>query len=128
MGIIDSYFEQKLVKLPCDDAVKAYVQSVFKQFAVSSTSDLSGESIVLLHIVAKRKMDFSMFQSIGDFSLWSSVFRPRAFDEHEVVYKTIASDSYRMCHMMLNKQWPLFEMLADDFPRIARISRKIVID
>lgn len=95
----------------------AYIKGVFNEFIYKKEKDLSKDSITLKYIEAKNNLSFKDFQNIGDWILFSKIILPQSIISEEY-YDTIARCSYYKCYLILNKQWILFEELADKFPEL----------
>lgn len=102
---------------------RAYISGVLDQFLKQSTNDYSKESITLIYARAKQEYNFNMFQSLGDWLFFTKVFYPehlnRASQEY---YNSIAQISYYRCYLIINRQWKLFEEMADRFNYLTEIT------
>lgn len=125
--LLDTFLHEKLIELPYQDELKAYIISVCKQHMFVE-NDLSNQSMTLMFIDACQRNEFSTFQSIADWSFWIAVFKHEFFKKHSIVYNELARASYMQCHFILKKKWPIFEQLATDFPKITGQTRtKLVL-
>ncbi len=118
---LDRWFADSLRDVPCRDDTRAYVVGVLTGFC-GSAGDMSRESVVLAYADARRRGDFATFQRIGDWVLWIDAVHPSSIEDHLQVVESIGRMSYYACNHLV-KQWPLYEELADDLPRIARVVR-----
>lgn len=121
------WFEERLGDLPQSLETKAYVVSVFTRFVGTSVDDMSDESVVLAFMRAQETADFGGFQRIGDWVLWVETFMPDAVKDKRQVVETFGRLAYARCFRLLKKQWPLYEELADDLPRLTRLARRSLL-
>lgn len=112
-SIID-LFEPLLNDLNCQRDTKSYIVGIFGKFKTPDF-DLSQHSVTLLFAQAREKQNFCVFQNIGDYLLFTSVFPGHLKAANKDYYDTIARLSYYSCYRLINKQWPLYEELADEF-------------
>lgn len=112
---ITDFFDEILSDLQCHRDTKAYIVSIYGKYK-SADFDLSKDSISLLFAQARNKHDFLSYQNLGDWIFFSNtmVSRHLKFASKDY-YDTIARLSYYSCYKIINKQWKLFEELADDF-------------
>lgn len=122
---LNKFFTDELDELNCKEDVKAYIVSIFDKFKRAS-DDLSTESITILYSQAKYNQDFQAFQRIGDYIFFSNAFAPESFIVSEDYYFSIGRLSYYSCYKLINKQWILFEQLADDFVPLSTQARSII--
>lgn len=109
------FIDPKLKKLECHDDTRAYIGSIFKRYT-SAEFDFSQKSIVLLYATAREKQEFSTFQNIGDWLFFSTTLYPSSLtDASKDLYNTIARASYYRCYTLINRQWRLFEELAETY-------------
>lgn len=118
------WFEERLGDLPQSLETKAYVVSVFTRFVVTTADDMSDESVVLSFKRAQETADFGKFQRIGDWVLWVETFMPDAVKNKHQVVETFGRLAYSACFRLLKRQWPLYEELADELPRLTYLARK----
>ena len=86
---------------------KSYIANVLSQHSLNDCS------LVLKFCDAKASGKFHLFQEIGDYVLFvNSLFAT----QHRDVHLTLARLSYYSCYRILQKQWPLYEELADQLP------------
>ncbi len=78
---------------------------------------MSDESIVLAFAEARSTGEFLKFQRIGDYVLWGLSFAPQSFEVPEVAVD-LGRLSYYTCWRLTDKQWVVYEELADDLPRL----------
>jgi len=112
---IENYFNETLQTLPCENATKAYIVSIYTKYR-SAEHDLSKDSLTLLFAQAKEKQDFMSFQNIGDWIFFANTIAPdHLVNASSDYYHTLARISYYSCYRIIHKQWKLFEELSDNF-------------
>ena len=112
---ISNFFDELLIDLECQQDTKAYIVSIYGKYK-SAEFDLSKDSVTLLFAQARRKQDFLAYQNLGDWIFFVKTIAPQhlKFASKEY-YDTVARLSYYSCYKLINRQWKLFEELADDF-------------
>ena len=112
---ITSFFEEVLQDVKCQQDTKAYIVSIYGKYK-SAEFALSQDSITLLFAQGRNKQDFLTYQNLGDWIFFANTMAPehlrRASKDY---YDTIARVSYYSCYKLINRQWKLFEELADNF-------------
>jgi len=105
----------EMIKLPtCEKKTKAYIISIFSD--INNNKDLSKDSITLLYNKALESYSFSIFQNIGDWLFFTKSMFPKSLKNASIeYYNAIASSSYYKCYIIMNRQWLIFEELADQF-------------
>lgn|SRR5574337_163806 len=112
---ISSFFDELLSDLQCQNDTKAYIVSIYGKYKTAEF-DLSKDSITLLFAQARNKQDFLTYQNLGDWIFFANTIAPRHLQfASKDYYDTVARLSYYSCYKLINKQWKLFEELADDF-------------
>ncbi len=112
---IGSFFDELLIDLECQNDTKAYIVSIYEKF-VTTEFDLSKDSVTLRFAQARSKQDFLTYQNLGDWIFFANTIAPRHLQfASKEYYDTIARLSYYSCYKLINRQWTLFEELADDF-------------
>lgn len=126
---IESFFVEKTKHLEgCRETTRAYVTKVFIT-AQKEPADFSKESLTLVYAAAKSNYSFQMFQSLGDWILFAQSLYPNSLKEASTeYYNALAQDSYYRCYRLLNRQWSLFEELADTFPQLVSSLQTILIE
>ena len=115
---VTNFFDEILSDLSCNPDTKAYIVSIYGKYK-SADLDLSKHSISLLFAQARDKHDFFTYQNLGDWIFFSNTMAPQHLRfASKDYYDTVARLSYYSCYKIINKQWKLFEELADDFPNI----------
>ncbi len=121
---LDKFFTTVLEDLPCDPKTRAYIVSIFTKYKTSEF-DMSDRSITMIFNEARMKHDFLTYQSLGDWLFFCRVEFPDhlcyASDDY---YVSIGRLSYYACYRLINRQWQLFERLADEFEVLEEETRK----
>lgn len=114
-GTISSFFDELLFDLECQHDTKAYIISIYGKYKTIEF-DLSQDSVTLLFAQARQKQDFLTYQNLGDWIFFANTMAPGHLKfASKNYYDTIARLSYYSCYKLINRQWKLFEELADDF-------------
>ena len=112
------YFQDKCENLNCQETTKAYIVSTL--VTMRGSKDLSNKSLTLIYIEAKTKHNFTTYQELADWILFTRSLFPEYLQNASLdYYDALAQDSYFKCYLILEKKWKLFEELADTFPKIA---------
>lgn len=112
---ITNFFDELLCDLECQNDTRAYIISIYNKYK-SSEFDLSKDSITLMFSEARNKRDFLKYQNIGDWIFYTNTLAPSHLKfASKDYYDTMARLSYYSCYKIINKQWRLFEELADNF-------------
>lgn len=112
---VNAFFEDLFVRLECERHTKAYLIQLFSQFK-SSEFDLSQESLTLYFAQAKFQQNFLRFQTLADWILFSNVMHPNYLTTcSKDYYHNLGRNSYYSCYRLINRQWPVFEELSDNF-------------
>jgi hypothetical protein len=114
-GNITDFFEEMLNDLQCHRETRAYIISIYGKYKTAQF-DLSKDSVTLQFAQARRKQDFLIYQNLGDWIFFANTLAPAHLRSgSKDYYDTIARLSYYSCYKIINRQWKLFEELADDF-------------
>jgi len=121
---IGQYFEVVLNDLACGADTKAYIISIYVKYK-NATHDLSKDSLTLLYAQARNKQDFSIYQNVADWAFYKNTLFPEesSFKDY---YDTLGKLSYNSCYKLINKQWPLFEELAENFVILEHQAKKLL--
>lgn len=112
---IDNFFDDILKDLRCQAETRAYIVSIYMKYK-SADHDLSKDNLTLLFAQARSKQDFLIYQKIGDWIFFSNTIAPMHLkNASKDYYDTLAIASYLSCYKLINKQWKLYEELADNF-------------
>jgi hypothetical protein len=123
---LNNFFSEKLEKLPCDKPTKAYIVGLLSDFK-SNNNDLSKDSITLLFAEAKQTQEFMLFQTIGDWLFMCNALFPEHLSNASLeYYHSVGRLSYYSCFKLLNKQWVLFENLADNFVPLSEKTKSFI--
>jgi hypothetical protein len=123
---ITDFFDEMLIDLPCHKDTRAYIVSIYGKYK-SSRFDLSKDSVTLQFAQARDKQDFLIYQNLGDWIFFTNTLAPSYIQSGgKDYYDTIARLSYYSCYKLINRQWKLFEELADDFVMIeSQVKKKL---
>lgn len=123
---LTTFFDEVLAELPCQSDTKAYIVSVFAKYK-NPEYDLSKDSVTLTFSQARDKQDFSTFQNLGDWIFFSKTFVPASLHHaSEDYYDTVGRLSYYSCYKLINRQWKLFEEMADNFVILEKETRTLL--
>lgn len=112
---INSFFDELLIDLNCQQDTRAYIVSIYEKYKTANF-DLSKDSVTLLYAQARHKQDFLIYQNLGDWIFFTNTIAPQHLQcASKEYYDTIARISYYSCYTLIDRQWKLFEELADDF-------------
>lgn len=112
---INSFFDELLIDLRCQRDTKAYIVSIYGKYKTAEF-DLSKDSVTLLFAQARNKQDFLTYQNLGDWIFFANTIAPNHLQNaSKDYYDTVARLSYYSCYKLINRQWKLFEELADNF-------------
>src|SRR5271170_7807081 len=121
---INDFFEELLSDVKCHQDTKAYIVSIYGKYK-SAQFDLSKDSITLLFAQGRDKQDFLTYQNLGDWIFFANTMVPNHLQKaSKDYYDTVARLSYYSCYKLINRQWKLFEELADDFLSLEEQVRK----
>jgi hypothetical protein len=112
---ISSFFDELLINLRCQRDTKAYIVSIYGKYKTAEF-DLSKDSVTLLFAQARNKQDFLTYQNLGDWIFFANTIAPKHLQAaSKDYYDTVARLSYYSCYKLINREWKLFEELADNF-------------
>lgn len=113
---ITDFFDELLTDIECQRDTRAYITSIYGKFR-TARFDLSKDSVTLLFAQGRDKQDFLTYQNLGDWLFYTSTLMPNYLQHaSQEYYDTIARLSYYSCYRLINRQWRLFEELADRLP------------
>jgi hypothetical protein len=122
----NDFLSDKLSILDCDRDTRSYIVSILDSFK-RSQFDYSKQSITLLYSEAKSRQDFLTFQRVGDWLfLCHSVFPEHLNQASSDYYLAVGQLSYDYCYRLLNKEWKLYQCLADNLPNLTKQTRNII--
>jgi hypothetical protein len=124
---INDFFEELLQDVKCHQDTKAYIVSIYGKYK-SAQFDLSKDSITVLFAQGQDKQNFLTYQTLGDYIFWANTMAPNHLRQaSKDYYDTVARVSYYSCYRLINRQWKLFEELADNFLFLERqVKEKLV--
>jgi hypothetical protein len=112
---VTKFFEEQLSDLKCQRDTKAYIVSIFSKYR-SANYDYSKYSITSLFAQARSNHNFSVYQNLADWIFFINSLAPAHFKHADKdYYDTVGRLSYYSCYRLINRQWKLFEELADNF-------------
>lgn len=122
------FLEEILNPLDCEPRTKAYITSIYTKQIKDNDGDLSKKSLTLLFGQAKESQDFLKFQNIADWIFFSNTIAPDHLNHaSQQYYQTLAKLSYYNCYKLINRQWKLFEELADKFEFLEKQTKNLMI-
>jgi len=125
---LSEFFSEKLNNLKCRDDTKAYIISLFTKYK-SADDDLSDKSITIVYAEAREKHSFAKYQNMSDWIFMTRVMFPEHLKHASPdYYRTLGKSGYLSCYKIINKTWPLFEELSEDFVKLELQSRKLLIN
>lgn len=113
---MEDWFCKRLEGVEASRDARAYLVSLFSSMR-SARDDLSKESIVLAFSEARTTGEFQKFQRIGDYVVWGLSFVPESFEVPDLAVD-LGRLSYYTCWRLTNKEWRVYEELADELPRL----------
>jgi len=123
---LTNYFASELRNLKCSDEVRAYIVSVLSAYRFSE-KDLSNHSITVEYAIARNENDFQRFQTVGDYLFFANSFVPESLNgASSEYYQSVAQLSYYSCYRLMNRQWRLYEQMADRFIDLSQETRQII--
>lgn len=112
---VNDYFAEILNDISCHTDTRAYIISIYDKYRIANF-DMSKDSITLRLAQGQEKQDFFAFQNLGDWIFFVNTVMPQFFQNADArYYKSVAQLSYYSCYRLINRQWKLFEELADNF-------------
>lgn len=113
---LESLIIQRVEKInTCQDTTKSYIVGLLKSY-IKEPIRFDNKSIGLDYLQACHNIKFEKFQHIGDWIFFIESNYPQYFDDSSKrYYISIGKNSYYKCFILLNKQWNVFEELADNF-------------
>jgi hypothetical protein len=112
---ISNFFDELLIDLDCQPTTRAYIASIYGKYKTAQF-DLSKDSVTLLLAQGRSKQDFLTYQNLGDWIFFANTMAPaHLHNASKDYYDTVARLSYYSCYRLINREWKLFEELADNF-------------
>lgn len=112
---VNKFFQDVFADLKCQNDTKSYIISIYDKFK-SADADLSNNCITTQFAFAREKHDFMTYQNLADWIFFNNtLYQEHLKNASKDYYDTVARCSYYSCYRLINKQWKLFEELADNF-------------
>jgi hypothetical protein len=112
---INNFFEELLADIECQPTTRIYITSIYGKYKTAQF-DLSKDSVTLLFAQGRSKQDFLTYQNLGDWIFFANTMAPNHLhNASKDYYDTVARLSYYSCYRLINREWKLFEELADNF-------------
>jgi hypothetical protein len=109
---LHNYFD-KIINIYCSEFTKTYIIDILSS---KTKFNKAIPSYTLAYKDALDTYDFKKIQEIGDRILFAKSIFPESLKGASIeYYNSIASSAYYKCHIMLNKEWIIFEELSDQF-------------
>lgn len=113
---LDSFFQKRIqTLLKYEETTRAYIVNTLS----SLKHDYSKDSLTIIYAQAQQQSRFDLYQNIGDWILFIQSVCP-AEEKNSEYYNILAQNSYYRCYRILNKEWKVFEELADTFPNLVK--------
>lgn len=123
---LTDYFSDELRELRCQEEIRAYIVSIFSQYQFTE-KDLSGRSLTIEYSIAKGENDFARYQNIGDYVFFANSLYPESLNgASKDYYHSVGRMSYYACYRLMNRQWKIYEQLADCFVELSEETRHII--
>ena len=108
-------FFNEIINIPnCEEKTRCYIISIFPDIKIKD--DLSNKSVTLLYNNAIQNYSFEEFRKIADWLFIAKSIYPDSLNgASKSYYNSIAQTAYHKCYIIMNKQWLIFEELADQF-------------
>ncbi|MDP2683511.1 MAG: hypothetical protein Q8P20_00485 [bacterium] len=122
-----NFFNSRIKLARCDEKTKTYIISIFSD--INHSKNFSKESITLSYNNALEKYSFNEFKQIGDWLFFTKSIFPNSLSGASAeYYNAIASSAYYKCHILMKRQWLLFEELADRFGYLTSAVNEVMRD
>lgn len=123
---INDFFSDKLKNVSTDPIIQSYIVSVLVKYKKNDLN-YSKESLTILYSEAKNTANFHRFQSLGDFIFFCNTLYPEHLNNASPdYYHSIGRLSYYSCYRLMNKEWKVFENMADELITLSLKTRKII--
>jgi len=120
---LNAHFSEVLIDLNCRPDTRAYLISIYSQNH-HTYYDLSQDNLSILYCQARLNNDFYLYQKIADWIFFVKTIMPAHFNNSNDYYENIGRLSYYSCYKLINRQWLLFEEMADRFAFLEKETRK----
>lgn len=123
---LSKFFNEALSEISCQRDTKAYIVGIFHKYR-RADHDYSQYSVGLMFAQARETHNFIAYQDLADWLFFINSLNPEHLKHASPEYfETIAKLSYYSCYRLINKQWKLFEELADRFSELTQDVRLIL--
>lgn len=117
---LSSFFQERLSDIKCQRDTKSYIIGIFTKYR-SSDQDFSQCNITCLFAQAREHHNFATYQNLADWLFFVNSLNPEHLKHASSdYYDTVAKLSYYSCYRLINRQWKLFEELADRFTELTQ--------
>jgi hypothetical protein len=115
---IRNFFDNK-ISLSCRKETQIYITNIFSD--ITPQDDFSTESLTLVYNQAVQKYEFETFRKLADWLFFTKTLFPQSLNgASPQYYSSLARTSYDRCHRILQRQWLLYEELADQFDTLIK--------
>lgn len=115
---LKTWFEDQFKDIDVEFAVKMYVIDLCSMYK-SNNYDLCDKSIVEMYAEASKNANFKLYQSIGDYVLWATIFVPESLKNNRDISEYFAKKSYMSCFNMTKNKYDVYKVLSIDFRKIS---------
>jgi hypothetical protein len=124
-GSLYDFFNEAIQLPNCEEKTRSYIISIFSD--ITAKEDLSKESVTLLYNKALENYSFNNFQQLADWLFLTKCMFPGSLNgASQEYYNAIAQSAYYRCYTIMNKEWLIFEELADQFgPFTTSVNRSL---
>lgn len=116
---------KRLVDLNCDDLTRAYIASILIKYK-NTNFDYSRDSLTLLFEKASMERNFLLFQNIGDWIFFSQSIFPQHYISLQSYIENLGRLSYDRCYKIINKEFKIYQNLADDLPYLTKQTSRLI--
>ena len=122
-GKLNNFFEETIQIPNCENKTRSYIIGIFAAPALKN--DFTNESLTFALKRAHDNMSFKDFKDLGDWLFFTKSMFPKSLKgASQNYYDSIARASYYKCFLLLNRQWHLYEELADQFCEYTQVINK----
>jgi hypothetical protein len=126
VGNLTTFFDAALQDLECRDDTRAYIVSIFSKYKTTN-ADLSQCNITLTFAQARANHNFLAYQTLGDWLFYSTSLYPEHLRYASTEYYIdIGRLSYYSCYRLINKQWRVYEEIADGFISLEKQAKTLL--
>jgi len=110
---VGNFFDELLYDIDCQKDTRAYIISIYEKYKTADC-DLSNYSVGEMFCQARQRQNFATYQDLADWLFVSqSIFPQHLHHASKDYYDNIAQMSYYSCYNLINRQWKLYQELAD---------------